>query len=710
MSAEGYLRIAADQIGKPPTVTALVTLAAAPSGSTWVMALALFIACTADLRAQSEAGQGGSKVVYSTADYAAFSPQTALDMVRRTPGFVLDEGDANVRGFGAAGGNLLIDGARPVSKAGVLDALGRIAAAQVERIELIRNAATAEAQGQSLVLNVVRKQTSGSGAWSIEVEHNGNGKVYPRIEASRARQVGEWETSLRANAFWEEFPFYTVRQIRDAQGNLLFSLATDLPSTLANAYLSGDARRSLAEGEIKLTARAGRYHYYYEQPGETFFGRAPDGQPDLLQRTRFDERRWDLELGAEYSRDFPVWRWKSLALASVRDGEETQRDPIRTPDAVLVSNTLVDASAAPLEVVLRSTFARTGQQALQPELGAEIAFNRLDSEFTLAIDDGNGPTPITLPGANVRVEERRAEVFARTHWVATQSLSVDAELAMEASRITVSGDARQSQSFSFFKPSVVLTWQPSERLQWQVGARRRVGQLSFGDFAASASLTDGTSTAGNPDLGPDQTTRYFASLDLRGSGGLAANVEVFLERRQDVLEQVRLPSGGVGLANAGEADYDGLKASLTLPLDALLGSARINVDAEYVRTDFADPLIGGSRRLSRVYTPRINTEFRHDPVGHTFSWGLSWTQANTGYVYRVDEIDRVRTGDTLGAFIETGAFGPFRTRLALRNIGEQRNARERRFFDPDRDGSLVRVEERATRSPLFVTLTLSGSF
>jgi outer membrane receptor for ferrienterochelin and colicin len=301
-------------------------------------------------------------------------------------------------------------------------------------------------------------------------------------------------------------------------------------------------------------------------------------------------------------------------------------------------------------------------------------------------------------------------VFARTRWMATEALSLDAELAAEASRITVSGDARQSQSFSFFKPSVALTWRPSERLQWQLGARRRVGQLSFGDFAASASLTDSTAAAGNPDLGPDQATRYYASLDFRGNGDLAANVEVFLERRQDVLEQVLLPSGGVGLANAGEADYDGLKTSLTLPLNALLNSARLSVDAEYVRTDFADPLIDSSRRLSRVYTPSINTEFRHDPVGQKFSWGLSWTQANTGYVYRVDEIDRVRTGDALGAFIETGAFGPFRTRLALRNIGEQRNTRERRFFDPDRGGELNRTETRAQRSPLFLTLTFSASF
>ena len=39
--------------------------------------------------------------------FARFSPVTADDMVRQLPGFTLDEG-AELRGFGATAGNLLI--------------------------------------------------------------------------------------------------------------------------------------------------------------------------------------------------------------------------------------------------------------------------------------------------------------------------------------------------------------------------------------------------------------------------------------------------------------------------------------------------------------------------------------------------------------------------------------------------------------------------
>ncbi|RZJ89909.1 MAG: TonB-dependent receptor, partial [Brevundimonas sp.] len=67
------------------------------------------------------------------------APATALDLVTRTPGFALIEPDDDVRGYGGAQGNLLIDSARPTSKRESLsDLLKRIPAGSVERIELVQ--------------------------------------------------------------------------------------------------------------------------------------------------------------------------------------------------------------------------------------------------------------------------------------------------------------------------------------------------------------------------------------------------------------------------------------------------------------------------------------------------------------------------------------------------------------------------------------------
>ncbi|MFD2136948.1 hypothetical protein ACFSLT_20690 [Novosphingobium resinovorum] len=57
----------------------------------------------------------GPDPVYPADFYKPFQPQTALDMLERTPGFLLSEG-TSVRGFGNAAGNVLIDGQRPTVK------------------------------------------------------------------------------------------------------------------------------------------------------------------------------------------------------------------------------------------------------------------------------------------------------------------------------------------------------------------------------------------------------------------------------------------------------------------------------------------------------------------------------------------------------------------------------------------------------------------
>jgi len=237
-----------------------------------------------------------------------------------------------------------------------------------------------------------------------------------------------------------------------------------------------------------------------------------------------------------------------------------------------------------------------------------------------------------------------------------------------------------------------------------------VGQLDFSDFAATAELNDGTASAGNPDLGPDQTTRWYTSIDYRGSSDLAVNVELFQENRQDVLEQVLLPSGAQGLANAGDATYRGVKVTATLPLDRMLPGARLTAEGEVLESAFDDPLIGRERPLSNVYTPDVEVEFRHDPPGHPYAWGVTWQSSGASELYLVNEIDRSAPSDLFGAFFETTAFAGIKARFAVRNVDTYRERRLRRFFEPDRSGRLARTEERFIKSPTFVTLTFSGSF
>ena len=80
--------------------------------------------------------------VYDALFFARSQPSSAYDMIQLVPGFRLQEGNAELRGYSGAGGNVLIDGRRPASKEETLETLlKRIPSDTVDHIELIRSSA-----------------------------------------------------------------------------------------------------------------------------------------------------------------------------------------------------------------------------------------------------------------------------------------------------------------------------------------------------------------------------------------------------------------------------------------------------------------------------------------------------------------------------------------------------------------------------------------
>jgi outer membrane receptor for ferrienterochelin and colicins len=80
---------------------------------------------------------GAGKQVYTPADFERFAPKTAYDMLVQVPSFTIRQADQD-RGLGQASENVLINGQRIANKTGgAVDELRRIAAASVERIEIV---------------------------------------------------------------------------------------------------------------------------------------------------------------------------------------------------------------------------------------------------------------------------------------------------------------------------------------------------------------------------------------------------------------------------------------------------------------------------------------------------------------------------------------------------------------------------------------------
>ena len=74
---------------------------------------------------------------YDAAFFAQYAPATALDIVRRVPGFSIEQSNGEVRGFAGAAGNVVFNGARASSKSDSLETiLARIPANRVLRVEV----------------------------------------------------------------------------------------------------------------------------------------------------------------------------------------------------------------------------------------------------------------------------------------------------------------------------------------------------------------------------------------------------------------------------------------------------------------------------------------------------------------------------------------------------------------------------------------------
>jgi hypothetical protein len=650
---------------------------------------------------------------YPRSFFDRFYPQTALELLERVPGFSLDTGTEQ-RGFAGAAGNVLVDGERPTIKSGGLeDFLSRIPANAVERIEVTRGAQRAgETAGQGLVANVIRKPQSFAGTWSGELERNPAGLIYPRGEVSFTAPLGTWTTTTKLNAFWEQFTFDNIDRIRrDADGVLIAFDEETLPSTLRDAFVATEAQRLLAGGTLTVNARFGNSRFYQETGRDGFLSRAPGGGPaDRRTDIRFDSEFWQGELSVDWAGSVARgWAMKLLALGSFTDGEESSANVVSQPPGSAPIINRFAAERLPIEALTRATIGKL-DGSFKPEFGIEVAYNRLDSRIALEVEDAGGVRPILLPASDVTVTEWRGETFSNLNWLIAPRWTVEAGLAAEYSQITVAGDASGGNEFVFFKPSLALTFQVSDALQLRAAMRRTVGQLDFNDFAASANAEDDRFLGGNPDLGPDQTWRASLTGDLRLRGGYALNVQAFHEWRSDVLEQVVLPSGVAGLANAGSARVWGIESEAALPLAGIIKGGLIEISADFRDASFRDPITGEARLVTGLTNPAIALDFRQDLTAARFAWGVTYEPPSETASFFSDEAIIDRRGRRITAFVETTRFFGVKMQLEVRNIGQVQFPRDRQLFAPDRAGAFIGTEVLDRERGEFVKFTVSDQF
>ncbi len=646
----------------------------------------------------------GDVLVYPAAFFAQAQPANAYDMIARLPGFTFDAGDAAVRGFAGASGNVLIDGRRQATKDDLATVLKRIPASAVLRVELIRGGARGvDMQGQPVLANIVRRADAAiQGQVEASIGRYGDGRATPAVRANLSRQGGGTltESSVYLYRTVDDEKGFGPRTRTNADGSTRERTLYDEEDGFKGGEASLAHERPLWGGKLRLTGSAKRGRERADTSLTTSFPAA--GVERVVELETVDEAElganWDGGVAPGLTAELIALQRLTRDVASERsdDGDEVETVGGRSHGGESIARALLRWQASP---------------ALTVEGGGEAAYNDLDSHAELAVDG----VQVALPAADVRVTERRAEPFVTVTWKPAAALTLEAGGRVEISELRQTGDSRLVKRFTFPKPRLLATWDAGPRTQIRARFQREVGQLDFGDFVSSASLTSNTVTAGNAELEPDRHWVGELAWERRfwNAGALV------LTGRYSAIQHVYDRVGVIGPryafdapGNIGDGRLAELAASLTLPLDRLgLHGGLLKGRATVRDSAVDDPTTGARRAISGVTYLDGEAHLTQDLPRLRARWGVDLVLPETKPQFRFDEVRDERVGARWSVFAEWKPARRWTLRAYTDNLTGRGVARTRAIYAGARNGAASRYVERrdlATR-PL-IGLLLRRSF
>jgi Outer membrane receptor proteins, mostly Fe transport len=569
-------------------------------------------------------------LVFNLDFFAEYRPTTALDMVERIPGFSVDNGSGS-RGFEGAVGNVLINGSRPASKSDTgANALSRITADQVERIDLVRGgAAGIDMQGYAVVVNVITKRQASQqtiATYNAFLYGDGGTNLFGAALQHR-RQTGDrtWGVTLGDGVSSSDSNGAGTNVRTDAAGAVIRQ------EDFANDSYGGSqsVRVNFADafqgGKIDLTGRLGRndYHSLSDLSSAT-----------TARENRFENKGNGGEFGVVFTR--PLRERLNLESRFIHqfsdyESQSTSRNEV---GGVVAPEQLFDSSGASSETIVRNLVRWQQTERVNWEVGGEVAYNRLQTDQAFSV----GGVPVVLPSASVTVAETRGELFAKSTWRLHDDLTLEGGLRLESSTISQSGDADQSKSFFYAKPRVQVTWTPWEGHQFQARFERELGQLDFGDFAASAELANDSVLGGNAELEPEQ--RWISELiyERRFLTKGVLSVGYRHDRIVDVIDVLPLAGGLSAVGNIGDGTLDQLTINLDLPLDWTGFSGGVfTFKNTWNQTQVTDPTTGRDRPISDVRPTQAVVALSQDITSWKINWSVAWIPLLGATTYDPDQ-------------------------------------------------------------------------
>lgn len=673
--------------------------------------LGALILVSAGLPAQAQQAGPSGRTIYEAAYFQAFSPSNALDIVERVPGFTLDIGALEVRGFGQAAGNVVINGARPSSKNDTLDTiLSRIPAARVLRVEIgPGDLFGAEYSGRPQVLNLVLSSAGGlAGSFDGIVRRDFSGRLTPAGSLSALLRRGPSTFNLAMGYNNRHAPDEGVDRLIEPDGRLVEFRRKYNDITDREAFLSGSWELGGGEREgAHLNFRIADGRYRLEQDNDVF----PVGGVIRDDRLTQDFATRSYEIGGDVTRPLLGGGIKLIGLVTRvrRDREESNFNRVVDETLGGFVQAVVDRND---EALARLVWSHAGLDGWSVEAGAEGVFNRLDSDVNFfSVGPGGTLSRIDLPVDQAVVTEYRGEAFVNAGRSLSSALRMDLGLVYEMSRLTVRGDATAERTLRFLKPRAAFDWRRPGGWHAQLSIARTVAQLNFQDFISSAEISNDRVNGGNPDLVPQRAWEILATLERPILGDGVAKVEFGIDRIALLQDRVPTPEGFDAPGNLGSATLAYLQGTLDAPLTRLgIRGGRLTVNGTLLSSSVQDPYTFEKRRFSGYSWWRMDASFRQD-LGK-FAWGINYSGGSPVTYFRRNELDHLNIVEpVVNAFAEYRPTRRTTVTLGFDNVLNRPILRTRTFFTPSRTNPLPsRVEFRDRDTHAVVSLRVRQSF
>ena len=693
----------------------------------------------ADAAAQNPSNaeeSANSTVIYTADSFSQYNPITASDMLDRIPGVSLRGGGPGSgrgdRGLGT-GGNLLINGQRIAGKGNsARDQLDRITAAEVERIEIIRDTSGAlNVRGASEVINVILLASQSRSSTTVELVNrlNHDNTLETGGSVAWSKQVGNFQAlvNLEARPNYENRDNREVRlgpdnevvgtlfetNIRDQQENTLSSNMS---------YSLGDHRMQLnaliREGDHPRPVRRDFVDF-------TDAGLVNRSEEEDVNR---EESNW--EVGGDYEFSFDDGSRLSVLFVANNEIRNNVRERYSANPAEegLSKNLFIDSRQERQEFIIQGNynFSITETQSLR--IGIESADTQLDSSLLIGSSSGSKPASASVGGLSpllsvsnpgTKVQEIRYEGFAFHNWTLSDRSSLESSLVYETSEISQTGAVNKTRDFQFWRPSFDYRFNITENFRFRGTVKRSVSQLSFSSFAATTNEEDRDldALAGNPELEPQTSWDYEGQLEYRlpNDGGVISSnisysdIDNYIGRINATIDPNE-PLSATG--NVAPAKRWAMFNRASIRLNSLsLPNAILGVTLGLFDSEIIDPFLKTKQRIGGRGFAGIN--FRHDITSLGLSYGIDYSHSIWGGNYDIDikTITRNDRERSLDLFVSKVWFEDWTFRLESDNtLGASRCRYRQRFDGTTINGAISLIQDSCSSRYRRLNLSIQTTF